>query len=567
MAKRMILLISLLGLFLVNVFQPFKSIKERAVEDVSFPPTGQFCTSFCQENGDHCIFGTNLDHGKFQVGQVFVNKRNMLKTAWDPSISGEYARWISKYGSVTFNLVGYQLVWGGMNEAGLMISSLSLLETVEPPPDERPPITSGFWLQYLLDNYRTIEEVIASNDLVRPKDEYDHYLVCDRDGDCAIIEFLNGEMVVYSGPSLPVQALSNSTYQDSLAALEDGNYWKVKARGVSPDGPAAEAGVLENDWIRAVNGTALVGQESLDTFLNIIGQHNTGDELELTLVHPGMTNPVTETLKMAPLPEDMSKYVIPPAVPVQVLSLGFIPVYPGDFLTRFATAAKWVEAFKLTGPEEAVASAFSGLEAVSVDDTVLSAVFDPANQQIYFHTNQNPDIRHINFTELDFSCGTPAMMLDFHAGTAGDISNELMEYSHKLVIDHTLPIATNLWQVDVPPLYVKIILAGFESFTCMEGNASAMADPQHYLETHPALVPPIVGWIGLMAIKQFGYIWVALTLVSIGFIAWHLARKQQTTKRNALVWVLTVVIFGPFGLLAYLMTKSRRRWASQSMEG
>jgi len=42
----------------------------------------------------------------------------VLKTGWESGTTGKYLRWISKYGSVTLNMAGYQLVWGGMNEEG-----------------------------------------------------------------------------------------------------------------------------------------------------------------------------------------------------------------------------------------------------------------------------------------------------------------------------------------------------------------------------------------------------------------------------------------------------------------
>ena len=72
--------------------------------------TDQGCTSFCLDNGGHCVFGTNFDND-IHEGLLYVNKRNVSKTGWDPSTTDEYAGWTSKYGSLTFNLVGYQLVW------------------------------------------------------------------------------------------------------------------------------------------------------------------------------------------------------------------------------------------------------------------------------------------------------------------------------------------------------------------------------------------------------------------------------------------------------------------------
>jgi choloylglycine hydrolase len=83
------------------------------------------------------------------------------------------------------------------------------------------------WVQYQLDNFSTIEEVIASEQQVRYYSSQEwccHYLVCDRTGDCAVIEFLEGERVVHSGDDLPVTALTNSPYEMSIQA------WRERSR-------------------------------------------------------------------------------------------------------------------------------------------------------------------------------------------------------------------------------------------------------------------------------------------------------------------------------------------------
>ncbi len=179
------------------------------------------CTAFCLDNGDHCIFGTNQDN-TLETGLLFINARYVMKTTWDPSTSGEYARWVSRYGSVTVNFVGYQMAWGGMNEAGLMISTMAVAETRGPAPDDRPPFNGPFWMQYQLDTHSTVEQVIASDAEIRVAESaVDHYLVCDRTGACATIEFIDGELVYHTGESLPVAALTNSTYHDSISVWEE----------------------------------------------------------------------------------------------------------------------------------------------------------------------------------------------------------------------------------------------------------------------------------------------------------------------------------------------------------
>ncbi len=183
---------------------------------------GQGCTSFCLNNAGHAVFGTNLDES-FSDGYLYVNQRHVSKTGPEANQIGEYARWTSKYGSLTFNLMGYQLAWAGMNEAGLTISTMYLPGTRVQFADKRPTLQSPFWLQYVLDNFSTVEEVIASEAQVRIADgARDHYLVCDAGGDCATIELMDGNMVYHSGETLPVAVLTNSVYTESVKTWQAG---------------------------------------------------------------------------------------------------------------------------------------------------------------------------------------------------------------------------------------------------------------------------------------------------------------------------------------------------------
>jgi len=519
-------------------------------------PAAGACTSFCLENGDHCVYGANMDGGT-QEGQLVVNPRHVLKTAWEPGTSGEYARWISRYGSVTLNAVGPQLPWGGMNEAGLMISSMALTEAEAPAPDERTPLVSPLWIQYQLDNSSTVGDVVASDASVRPTLEYSHYLVCDRTGECVVFEFLDGEMVVYRGAALPVQALANSSYQDSLTALVDGNYWKVTVFSVADGSPAADGGIRGGDWILAVDGTELHGVESMETFYSIIAQHQAGDELSLKVIHPGETSPATVVWEMAPLPEDTSRYVLPSGVPIQVVSLGFLPIYPGDLITRFITAAEWVEAFKPTRSEEAIAYAFDALEAVSVEDTHFSVVFDPVALRFLLRSSLNPQVRYIDFAELDFSCQARIRVLDAQAAGAGDVSGDLVEYSHKATLKHELSVITNMWQVDYSPFTIETLLAGVESYSCLYGNPSALASPARYMETHPVRLPPLVTWTMMVLVKRVGPVWLVVGLLSL-VVAHRQSGAGTTTSWPAkLVLGLAAVLLGPFGWLGHRLLTRR----------
>jgi penicillin V acylase-like amidase (Ntn superfamily) len=195
------------------------------------------CTSFCLDNGGHAVFGTNYDNEIWE-GLLFVNKRGVTKTGWEAGTSGNYARWTATYGSVTFNLAAIQMPWAGMNEAGLAISTMWLGETRNPAPDGRPPLISPFWIQYQLDTCATLEEVMANDARVRIADTVDHYLVCDRSGACAAVEFLEGRTVFHAADAMPIKTLTNVAYQKSVAAWQAGRLEgnALERFGIAADG-------------------------------------------------------------------------------------------------------------------------------------------------------------------------------------------------------------------------------------------------------------------------------------------------------------------------------------------
>ncbi len=47
-----------------------------------------------------------------------------------------------------------------------------------------------------------------------------HYLVADRLGNCASLEWINGKLVCHQGITMPVKVLANNTYEASLRYLK-----------------------------------------------------------------------------------------------------------------------------------------------------------------------------------------------------------------------------------------------------------------------------------------------------------------------------------------------------------
>jgi len=179
------------------------------------------CTTFCLKSGNQLVFGRNYDWG-VAVGLVVVNKRNLSKTAFIAP-PDKPAKWVSKYGSITFNQYGKEYPMGGINEAGLVVEQMMLQGSQFPDSDSRPAIGELPWIQYQLDNFASIEEVIASNSSIRilKNSVPIHFLVCDKSGRVATIEFLEGKMVYHTSQTLTIEALANNTYDESLKYLKN----------------------------------------------------------------------------------------------------------------------------------------------------------------------------------------------------------------------------------------------------------------------------------------------------------------------------------------------------------
>ena len=189
------------------------------------------CTTFCLKNRGEILFGKNYD---WMVGDglVFVNKRGVAKVSTPVSLAdtSNPAKWVSKYGSVTFNQYGRENPSGGMNEAGLAIELMWLDESQYPKPDARPSVGVLEWIQYQLDTSATVAEVITSSAKLRISSEVKlHYLVNDKTGNTATIEFLNGDLVAHSEARLPVSTLANDAYAKSLNYLRTASADRTKS--------------------------------------------------------------------------------------------------------------------------------------------------------------------------------------------------------------------------------------------------------------------------------------------------------------------------------------------------
>jgi choloylglycine hydrolase len=146
-----------------------------------------------------------------------------------------------------------------MNDAGLVVEIMWLSGAGWPGRDDRPALNELQWIQYQLDMHATTHDVIAAADQIRvaPIHGEVHYMVCDASAECASFEYLEGDLVIHHGDQLEIPALTNHTYDQSLA------YARAR-EGV----PASKGSGSLNRFHRAAEAT--VGVSSLETAWEVL---------------------------------------------------------------------------------------------------------------------------------------------------------------------------------------------------------------------------------------------------------------------------------------------------------
>ena len=142
-------------------------------------------------------------------------------------------RWTSRYGSVVTSAFEIAST-DGINEKGLVANLLWLPDTQYPARDKsKPGLTIAAWVQYMLDNFATVEEAVSyiKEDSFQVLSEMMpdgsrlatlHLSVSDATGASAIFEYAGAKLMVYHDKEYKV--MTNSPTYDKQLALNE--YWK-----------------------------------------------------------------------------------------------------------------------------------------------------------------------------------------------------------------------------------------------------------------------------------------------------------------------------------------------------
>lgn len=173
--------------------------------------------------------GRSMDWKTDMHSNIWIFPRGMERNGETGSNS---LTWTSRYGSVVTSAFEIAST-DGMNEKGLVANLLWLPETEYPVRDKnKPGLTITAWVQYMLDNFATVDEAVnfidedtfqVVSDMMPDGSRLAtlHLSISDATGDCAIFEYIGKKLTIYHSKEYKV--LTNSpTYNKQLALNE---YW------------------------------------------------------------------------------------------------------------------------------------------------------------------------------------------------------------------------------------------------------------------------------------------------------------------------------------------------------
>lgn len=186
------------------------------------------------------LTGRTMDWKLPMTSNLWVFPRGMKR---DGAAGPRSVEWTSRFGSMI--VTGYDIATvDGMNEEGLVANLQWLTDAVYPGDDgETPRLSLSVWAQYFLDNFATVADAVvhlretridaASGDVPGQEGRLTtvHLSLSDATGDSAILEWIDGELVIHHSRDYRVMT-NEPRFEEQLAVTR---YWSgVDARQFIP---------------------------------------------------------------------------------------------------------------------------------------------------------------------------------------------------------------------------------------------------------------------------------------------------------------------------------------------
>lgn len=199
---------------------------------LSVAPSANACSRVLWANDKAVVAGRTLDWSHSWDDYLIIYPRG-IET--DGGTGENPAKWTAKYGSLTASLIpfakrfGFDLndgAYDGINEKGLAVHLLVLEKTQYEEPNNKPTVSYLRWAKYMLDNFATVQEAVEGMKKIRIASVKigdivfgAHAAIEDATGDSAIIEFIDGNLVIHHGKKYTVMT-NDPTYPAQIENLK-----------------------------------------------------------------------------------------------------------------------------------------------------------------------------------------------------------------------------------------------------------------------------------------------------------------------------------------------------------
>lgn len=327
---------------------------------MTFAQTAVACTTIIlsAEDGSN-VWGRTLEWGAFDINTDVMIVPRGHEFVSDLGEGREGFSWTARYGGVAFNGFDQDYWLDGMNEAGLMVGAnyhpgfAEYLEVDETMMETS--IGAVDVMAYIATSYATVDEVRdALADLrvvavVEPKLGFPpplHIMVSDRSGETIVIEFLEGETVIFEAP---LRVMTNApTYDFHMTNLR--NYINLSPVAL----PTRE--IADLDFAPLGGGSGMIGL-------------------------PGDNTPVSRFVRAVAATQTARPTATGDEAVYEVFRI----------LDNFNIPLGAAEGDALEGDADNMRSA-----------TLWTNVMDSQNMKVYYHTMHNRRVRMLDMNEIDF---------------------------------------------------------------------------------------------------------------------------------------------------------------------
>lgn len=176
--------------------------------------------------------GRTMDFSIDIPANLWIFPRGMERSG---EVGDQSIQWTSRYGSIAASSWDIATA-DGMNEKGLVANLLWLVASEYPAfaeDGDTPGLTIAAWAQYALDHFATVaeavetlgrEEFVVVTDFIPGTDKFTtvHLSLSDASGDSAILEYIDGQLVIHHSPEY--QVMTNDPVFEQQLAIR--GYWE-----------------------------------------------------------------------------------------------------------------------------------------------------------------------------------------------------------------------------------------------------------------------------------------------------------------------------------------------------